>query len=114
MLAETSGGSRISSARRLRANASACRSGRRRTLPLLELHLLDDRAELFELLAQHRVLPGRRRADRLGTDLDEPFRDVGIAHRGGDLALQPIDDLLRRLRRREETVPALGLERREA
>src|SRR6185436_20493915 len=80
----------------------------------LYFHFLDDRPELLDLALQDRVLLGRRGADRLGADLLQAPGHLRMLGRGRDLLLQPGDHLARRLRRREEAVPAVGLERRIA
>src|SRR2546427_488643 len=72
--------------------------------------LPDDRPELRDLPAQHRVLLRGSRAHRLGREIGETFHRVGVAHRGGRFTLQPLDDLTRGLRRSEQTIPALRLE----
>src|ERR1017187_6963736 len=52
--------------------------------------------------------PGGGGPARLGCDIGKALQPLGVAHSRRSLAREPIDDLLRRLRRREQPVPALG------
>src|SRR5205085_10589275 len=80
----------------------------------LNLHFLDDRLELLHLALEDRVLLGGARAYRLGADVAQAVRRVGMLHRRCSLLLQPLDHRARRLRGYEEPVPAVGLEESEA
>src|SRR5712692_6867421 len=79
---------------------------RNRLISALDLHFLDDRPELLDLALEHRVLLGRARADRLGADLAQAFGRLRVLHGSRGLPLQPLDHVARRLRRREQPVPA--------
>src|SRR5436190_7336586 len=89
---------------------------RTRTLRMsaLNLHFLDDRTELLDLAAQDCVLLGRARANGLGADVAQALRRLRMLDRRRDLLLQPVDHVLRRLRRHEEPIPAVRLEIGEA
>src|SRR6185295_4129111 len=76
-------------------------------------HFFDDGPELLDLALQDRVLLRRRGTDRLGADLAQALRRLGMLNCRQGLLLQPGDHLARRLRRREEAVPAFGFENRE-
>src|SRR3982074_901241 len=51
-------------------------------ISVFDPHFLDDRAELLYLSLEDRVLLRRGRADRLGADLAQALRGLGVAHRG--------------------------------
>src|SRR5258707_11433525 len=90
------------------------RRQRSRVMSAFDAHFLDDRAELLDLALQYRVLLRRARADRLGADGAQALRGLRMVHRGPRCPLQPLDHLARRVRPREQPVPALGFEVGEA
>ena len=55
-----------------------------------------------------------RRAHRLGAQFDQPLGHVGVLHGGNHFAVQAVDDVLGRLGRGEDAVPAFELEVGEA